>query len=174
MLGAGRQHPVELILLRQVAARLGTPVSLFDMQGRLIYLNPAAEVLFGVEFACIGELSLEEALAIAQPTDVHGAPMTPETVPVGRAVGEGRPALGCDNVVTYIHSGNVVLTSELGADKLRAALEAAIAADFGFSPAVMIRTATEMAAVIERHPYPDADEGHVHVGFLHAAPHAKT
>ena len=94
MLGAGRQHPVELILLRQVAARLGTPVSLFDMQGRLIYLNPAAEVLFGVEFACIGKLSLEEALAIAQPTDVHGAPMTPETVPVGRAVGEGRPELG--------------------------------------------------------------------------------
>ena len=83
-------------------------------------------------------------------------------------------AVGCENVLTYIQSGNVVLTSKLGADKLRAALEAAIAADFGFSPAVMIRTATEMAAVIERHPYPDADEGHVHVGFLHTAPHAKT
>jgi len=83
-------------------------------------------------------------------------------------------AVGCENVLTYIQSGNVVLTSKLGADKLRAALEAAIAADFGFSPAVMIRTATETAAVIERNPYPDADEGHVHVGFLHAAPHAKT
>ena len=48
---------------------------------------------------------------------------------------------GCEDVVTYIQSGNVVLRSGLSADKLRAALEAAIAEAFGFNPAVMIRTA---------------------------------
>jgi uncharacterized protein (DUF1697 family) len=79
-------------------------------------------------------------------------------------------AVGCQDVVTYIQSGNVVLTSRLSADKLRAALEATIAADFGFSPAVMIRTAKEMAAVVERNPYPEVDPQFVHVGFLHAPP----
>jgi uncharacterized protein (DUF1697 family) len=83
-------------------------------------------------------------------------------------------AVGCDDVVTYIQSGNVVLKSALIADKLRAALEEAIAREFGFNPAVMIRTAKELAAVIDRNPYAGADEKTVHVGFLHAAPNAAT
>ncbi|HEY4409958.1 MAG TPA: DUF1697 domain-containing protein [Acidimicrobiia bacterium] len=83
-------------------------------------------------------------------------------------------AAGCEDVVTYIQSGNVVLTSKLTGKKLQAALEAAIAAEFGFSPAVMIRTAGEMAAVLEHNPYPAADESSVHVGFLHAPPDART
>jgi uncharacterized protein (DUF1697 family) len=81
---------------------------------------------------------------------------------------------GCEDVVTYIQSGNVVLKSKLTADKLRTVLEAAIAAEFGFNPAVMIRTAKEMAAVVKANPYADADEKIIHVGFLHAAPNAAT
>jgi uncharacterized protein (DUF1697 family) len=83
-------------------------------------------------------------------------------------------SVGCEDVVTYIQSGNVVLKSKLAADKLRSSLEATIAAEFGFSPAVMIRTAKEMAAVVDRNPYRDADEKSIHVGFLHAAPDAST
>ncbi len=83
-------------------------------------------------------------------------------------------AVGCEDVVTYIQSGNVVLKSKLTADKLRAALEAAIAEEFGFNPAVMIRTAKEMAAVVDRNPYAGTDDKTVHVGFLHAAPNATT
>jgi uncharacterized protein (DUF1697 family) len=83
-------------------------------------------------------------------------------------------AAGCEDVVTYIQSGNVVLESKLTADKLRAALEEAIGKDFGFNPAVMIRTARELAAVIDRNPYAGNDEKTVHVGFLHAAPNAAT
>ena len=83
-------------------------------------------------------------------------------------------SVGCEDVATYIQSGNVVLTSKLAADKLQGALEAAIAEEFGFSPAVMIRTAKEMATVLRRNPYPDADDKAVHVGFLHAAPGAST
>jgi uncharacterized protein (DUF1697 family) len=81
---------------------------------------------------------------------------------------------GCEDVVTYIQSGNVVLQSKLSADKLRSALEGAIGAEFGFRPAVMVRTAKEMAGVVDRNPYPDADEKTIHVGFLHAAPDAAT
>ena len=83
-------------------------------------------------------------------------------------------AAGCEDVVTYIQSGNVVLKSKLTADKLRTALEEAIAEEFGFNPAVMIRTAKELAAIVDRNPYPDADEKTIHVGFLHAAPNAAT
>jgi uncharacterized protein (DUF1697 family) len=79
-------------------------------------------------------------------------------------------SVGCEDVVTYIQSGNVVLRSSLSADKLRAALEAAIADQLGVSPAVMIRTADEMAAVVDGNPFPEADEKNLHVGFLHAAP----
>ncbi|MCA1844838.1 MAG: DUF1697 domain-containing protein [Actinobacteria bacterium] len=81
-------------------------------------------------------------------------------------------AAGCEDVATYIQSGNVVLSSKLSADKLQAALEEAIAAEFGFNPAVMVRTATEMAAVVAKNPYADADEKTVHVGFLQAPPGA--
>jgi uncharacterized protein (DUF1697 family) len=81
---------------------------------------------------------------------------------------------GCDDVVTYIQSGNVVLKSRLTADKLRSALEAAIAEEFGFNPAVMVRTAKELASVVDRNPYAGADDKTVHVGFLHAAPNAAT
>ena len=65
-------------------------------------------------------------------------------------------AAGCEDVVTYIQSGNVVLTSKLRPDRLGAALEAAIAADFGFNPAVMLRTGGEMAAVVAAAPQADA------------------
>jgi len=83
-------------------------------------------------------------------------------------------SVGCEDVVTYIQSGNVVFKSKLTADKLRSTLEEAIAEEFGFSPAVMIRTAKELTAVVDRNPYPDADDKSVHVGFLHAAPDAAT
>jgi len=83
-------------------------------------------------------------------------------------------AIGCEDVATYIQSGNVVLKSKLTADKLRAALEEAIAKEFGFNPAVMIRTAKEISAVVDRNPYAGADDKTVHVGFLHAAPDAAT
>ena len=81
---------------------------------------------------------------------------------------------GCEDVVTYIQSGNVVLQSKLPAEELRSVLETAIGEEFGFTPAVMIRTANEMAAVVEKNPYPEADEKTLHVGFLHAAPNAAT
>lgn len=83
-------------------------------------------------------------------------------------------SVGCEDVVTYIQSGNVVLKSRLSAEKLRAALEAAIAGEFGFNPAVMIRTAKEITAVVERNPYAGGDDKTLHVGFLQAAPDAAT
>ena len=83
-------------------------------------------------------------------------------------------AAGCEDVVTYIQSGNAVLTSQLSEKKLQATLEERIAAEFGFGPAVIVRTAKEMAAVLQHNPYPGVDEQFLHVGFLHSPPSATT
>ncbi len=90
------------------------------------------------------------------------------------ALRETCEAAGCDDVVTYIQSGNVVLKSKLSAEKLRTTLEAAFAAEFDCSPAVMIRTAEEMAAVVDHNPYADADMKSIHVAFLPAPPDGPT
>jgi uncharacterized protein (DUF1697 family) len=77
---------------------------------------------------------------------------------------------GATNVATYIQSGNVVLTSHLTPQQLRAALERAITEQLGVNPTVMVRTADELAAVVEQTPFPEAADNTVHVAFLHEPP----
>lgn len=79
-------------------------------------------------------------------------------------------SIGATNVATYIQSGNVVLTSPLSAQQLRAALERVIAEQLGVNPTVMTRTADELAAVVEQTPYPEAADNTVHIAFLHEPP----
>jgi uncharacterized protein (DUF1697 family) len=86
------------------------------------------------------------------------------------ALRETCESIGCAEVVTYIQSGNVVLTSELDATKLRAALESAISEQIGVSPVVVIRTADQLAAAITGNPFPDADSDHLHIAFLSETP----
>jgi PAS domain-containing protein len=86
--GPSHQRPIELILLRELARRLSTPVTLYDADGRLAYLNPAAEALFAVDFEELGEISLAEAVAIIRPTDANGAPIPAEHMPIGIALGQ--------------------------------------------------------------------------------------
>lgn len=90
------------------------------------------------------------------------------TVPMA-ALRETCESVGCTDVATYIQSGNVVLDSPLTPAKLRAALESAIAERFDVAPAVMIRTPAQIADVLESNPFPEADTGHLHVGF-HSEP----
>jgi uncharacterized protein (DUF1697 family) len=82
-------------------------------------------------------------------------------------------SVGGTDVATYIQSGNVVLSSSLTAAQLGTTLESAIAAELGVAPAVTIRTAAQMAAVVAGNPFPDADPGHLHVFFLTRAPSEK-
>jgi uncharacterized protein (DUF1697 family) len=76
-------------------------------------------------------------------------------------------AAGCDEVATYIQSGNVVLTSELGPADLVAALEGGIEGATGLDVAVVVRTAAELAAIVEANPYPgEGDPTKLVVAFL--------
>lgn len=75
--------------MRQFASRINIAIALFDPCGRLIYLNPAAEETFGVEFARLEGHSLEQLLAMAQPTDVNGTRLDAQTAPVGHTLAGG-------------------------------------------------------------------------------------
>lgn len=82
-------------------------------------------------------------------------------------------ALGYTEVATYIQSGNVVFTSpRTDPAELEEEIEGRIAQDSGLQVSVLVRTAAELAAVIERNPFPAAAEQPttLHVSFLSAAP----
>jgi uncharacterized protein (DUF1697 family) len=79
-------------------------------------------------------------------------------------------AAGCKSVRTYIASGNVVFQSTKSEAQVKAALERALAAYAGKPVGVMVRTATEMAAVVEKNPFKKMPGNRVAAFFLDAAP----
>jgi uncharacterized protein (DUF1697 family) len=60
---------------------------------------------------------------------------------------------GYGGVRTHLASGNVVLDSTLGERELSAELAALIEREFGFVVPVIVRTGTEMAAVVAGDPF---------------------
>jgi uncharacterized protein (DUF1697 family) len=62
--------------------------------------------------------------------------------------------LGWSEVRTYIQSGNLVFDASGKAAALEVALEKAIAAKFGFAPAVIVRTAAQLNSLAEANPFP--------------------
>jgi uncharacterized protein (DUF1697 family) len=77
---------------------------------------------------------------------------------------------GHEDVRTLLASGNVVLTSDLDPDALRADVEARLRERFGIEVPVVVRTRDELAAVVADHPLRDvADEPRrLQVTFLSA------
>jgi uncharacterized protein (DUF1697 family) len=63
---------------------------------------------------------------------------------------------GFGQVETYIASGNVVFDSKSSAKKVKSELEARLLAYAGKSVGVMVRTASEMEAVLKANPFPKA------------------
>ncbi len=76
-------------------------------------------------------------------------------------------SLGLDNVDTFIASGNVIFDSD--GEDLTGEIEAALEANVGFPIVVYLRTADEVIAVADSHPFGDAD-GEMEVSFLPAEP----
>lgn len=79
-------------------------------------------------------------------------------------------AAGFQKVATYIASGNVVFTSKLAEAKVKAALEKAMQAYAGKPVGVMVRTADEMAAVLQQNPFPEAPGNRAVAIFLDEPP----
>jgi uncharacterized protein (DUF1697 family) len=70
--------------------------------------------------------------------------------------------LGHQDVSTLLQSGNAVFTAgsddpEADAGRLAARIEAALAAELGLASKVLVRTHSELAAVIDANPFPTAE-----------------
>lgn len=58
---------------------------------------------------------------------------------------------------TYLQSGNVVLESEAPAEQLAADMRRLISEEFGFDVPVIVRTQSELEAVLDHNPFPDGE-----------------
>lgn len=77
---------------------------------------------------------------------------------------------GFADVQTYIASGNVVLSSRLGAAKVKAALEQRLQAYASKPVGVVVRSADEIAAVLKANPFPRAPPNYTVAIFLDEPP----
>jgi uncharacterized protein (DUF1697 family) len=79
-------------------------------------------------------------------------------------------AAGHANVRTYIASGNAVFESRKAEARIKAELEAALAAYAGKPVGVLVRTAKEIAAVVASNPFAKAPSSKTVAIFLDKAP----
>jgi uncharacterized protein (DUF1697 family) len=84
-------------------------------------------------------------------------------------------SLGYDDVRTHLQSGNAFFAAGAGKDsKLEQEISAAIKATFGMEVAVLVRTAAELASVVDSNPFVarGIDASELHATFVAAAPPA--
>jgi uncharacterized protein (DUF1697 family) len=81
-------------------------------------------------------------------------------------------SLRCENVRTYIQSGNAVFESkQRSSAKLASEISTAVMKRRKFAPAVMLLTAREFEQVVNANPFPDAeDPARLGAGFLESVP----
>lgn len=82
-------------------------------------------------------------------------------------------ALGCEDVRTYVQSGNVVFDAAAGRVRtIVGAVEEAVGAEHGFELRLVTRSAVELARTLDASPFAldSADEARVLVGFLGERP----
>jgi len=77
---------------------------------------------------------------------------------------------GFRQVETYIASGNVVFESKSSPKKAKSKLEARLLANAGVSVGVVVRTSSEIAAVVKANPFPKASPNHTVAIFLDEPP----
>jgi PAS domain-containing protein len=85
-----RPKHLVLILAREFASNLATPMLIADASGRLVFFNEAAESLIGMPFAEAGEMSFEEWSEKASPRTGDGELLPLERRPVWIAWNERR------------------------------------------------------------------------------------
>ena len=86
------QKPIEIILLRQWASHMATPIWIAGNRGELLYYNEPAEKLLGRRFDEAGPMRLRELPEIFKTTWPDGQPMSEEDLPLGKALRERQPA----------------------------------------------------------------------------------
>jgi uncharacterized protein (DUF1697 family) len=99
---------------------------------------------------------------------INLGPANKVSMPRLRELAEG---LGYTDVVTYINSGNLILTANDSAATIEERLGKAIADELGLKIDVAVRTPARLASIVAENPFPDGDPTYVTVAFLtRAAP----
>jgi uncharacterized protein (DUF1697 family) len=80
--------------------------------------------------------------------------------------------LGLGSARTYIASGNLLFLSDQPEEVLRRKLEGELKAHMGKDVRVMLRTAKEMAEVVDANPFTDMSGNRVQAFFMNEAPPA--
>jgi PAS domain-containing protein len=91
-MGGRRQKNLVLILAREFASKLATPMFIADAAGDLVFYNEPAEVVLGRSFAEAGELRAAEWQSVFTVEHIDGRPMALDENPAGIALREQRPA----------------------------------------------------------------------------------
>jgi len=85
------QQPIELILVRHLASRLGIPVFVVDSEGDMVYFNEPAEGVLGRRFDEIRTMPFEEWTTAFAPAEL-GRQMTADELPLVIALRQGIPS----------------------------------------------------------------------------------
>lgn len=92
-LGApGSPKSLPLILARELASHLATPMFLLDAGGMLVFYNDAAALVLGKPFAELGEIPSGEFGAALQLSTVEGTTIQRRESPAGIAYYQRQPA----------------------------------------------------------------------------------
>jgi PAS domain-containing protein len=81
-----------LILARELASNLATPMFLLNQDGMLVYYNDAAEQIIGKPFAEVGVVDALEFGALLDLSELDGSPVSRGDSPSGVAFFERRPS----------------------------------------------------------------------------------
>ena len=68
-------QPIEIILMRELAGHLATPIFVVDTVGDLLFYNDPAERLLGSRFDETGMMPFAEWSTVFNPTDAQGMPI---------------------------------------------------------------------------------------------------
>ncbi len=91
-MAAIQQRSIVLILARDLASTLATPMVLVDTEGDILFFNEAAAKISGRPFVDGQAVPRDEWRSVFQPADDQGRTVPFEEMPLGIALQERRPA----------------------------------------------------------------------------------
>jgi hypothetical protein len=86
------QRDLEMILIKQLASYLETPIFIVDADGTLFFYNESAELLLGRRYDETGEMRAAEWATAWMPMDENDTPLAPEDLPLSIALSQRKPA----------------------------------------------------------------------------------
>jgi PAS domain-containing protein len=85
------QQALELILLRQWASYIKTPIWITSADGYLLFYNEPAERIIGIRFGEAGPMPVDELTSRFEIKDEYGADIDIEQLPLAVAVNHRKP-----------------------------------------------------------------------------------